>query len=49
MRSRIVPGYFDIDLDVLWDAITRDVPRLLGQAQAIRRDPDPRSCALTEF
>jgi uncharacterized protein with HEPN domain len=28
-RNRLIHGYFDIDLDRVWDAITRDVPELI--------------------
>ena len=30
MRDRLVHHYFDIDLDVLWETITADLPRLLS-------------------
>ncbi|MBI2169996.1 MAG: DUF86 domain-containing protein [Actinobacteria bacterium] len=35
MRNRLVHGYFDIDLDLLWDTIERDVPMLAGQILSI--------------
>lgn len=35
MRNRVVHDYFDIDLDVLWAAVTSDVPRLAVQASTI--------------
>jgi uncharacterized protein with HEPN domain len=35
MRDRLVHHYFDIDLDVLWSTVTRDLPDLLA------RLPDP--------
>ncbi|MBI4213132.1 MAG: DUF86 domain-containing protein, partial [Chloroflexi bacterium] len=28
-RNRLVHGYFDIDMDKVWDAITTDVPELV--------------------
>jgi len=28
MRNILVHGYFDIDIDLVWDAATRDVPAL---------------------
>lgn len=28
MRNRVSHGYFDIDLDVVWNTVTRDLPRL---------------------
>lgn len=35
MRNRIVHGYFDVDLDVLWDVVSSEVPRLRAQLMAI--------------
>lgn len=29
MRNRLIHAYFDIDLDVLWNTVTIDVPRLV--------------------
>ena len=29
MRNRLVHGYFDIDLDVVWSTATEDVPELI--------------------
>lgn len=29
MRNRLVHAYFDIDHDILWETVTRDVPDLL--------------------
>lgn len=28
MRNRVTHGYFDIDLEVVWNTITRDLPAL---------------------
>jgi Protein of unknown function DUF86 len=28
MRNRVSYGYFDIDLDVVWNTVTRDLPKL---------------------
>jgi len=30
MRDRLVHHYFDINLDVLWQTITEDLPRMLA-------------------
>lgn len=35
MRNRVVHGYFEVDLDLLWDVVTRDVPKLRMQMAAI--------------
>lgn len=31
MRNRIAHGYFDINLDVVWDTVKTALPELLGQ------------------
>lgn len=41
MRNRVVHGYFDIDLDVLWDVVTLDAPRLARHVRAINPDVQP--------
>jgi len=28
MRNVLAHGYFEVDLDIVWDAVSRDVPRL---------------------
>ncbi len=35
MRTILVHRYFDIDTDVVWAAVTEDVPQLKAQVQAI--------------
>jgi uncharacterized protein with HEPN domain len=35
MRDRLVHHYFDINLDVLWQTVTVDLPQLLASAAAI--------------
>jgi len=35
MRNRVVHGYFEVDLNILWDVAIGDVPPLLDQVQAI--------------
>ncbi|MDQ2707558.1 MAG: DUF86 domain-containing protein [Actinomycetota bacterium] len=39
MRNRVVHDYFEIDLDILWAAVTHDVPRLAMQITLILSDP----------
>ncbi|WNV06017.1 DUF86 domain-containing protein [Candidatus Methylospira mobilis] len=36
MRNRIAHGYFDINLDVVWDTVQSALPQLLEQLPAIR-------------
>lgn len=35
MRNRMAHGYFDIDLDVVWDTVQASLPALLRQLIAI--------------
>lgn len=43
MRNRVVHGYFEVDLDILWDVVTLDVPRLAERIRLIQSEytPDP--------
>ena len=34
MRNRITHGYFDIDLDVVWDTVQTALPALIEQLPA---------------
>lgn len=36
MRNRIAHGYFDIDLEVVWNTVQMSLPHLLEQLQALR-------------
>lgn len=38
MRNRIAHGYFDIDLDVVWDTVQNALPGLLGSVQSLLED-----------
>jgi len=38
MRNRIAHGYFDINLDVVWDTVQTALPALLQQLPAVRTD-----------
>lgn len=40
MRNRIAHGYFDINLDVVWDTVQAALPELLKQLPAVRQDAD---------
>jgi len=35
MRNRLIHGYDYVDYDILWDAITTNLPQLLAQLEAI--------------
>lgn len=34
-RNRLAHGYFDIDLDILWEIITQDLPSLVNSIKKI--------------
>lgn len=38
MRNRIAHGYFDINLDVVWDTVQTALPALLNQLSSVRQD-----------
>jgi uncharacterized protein with HEPN domain len=38
MRNRIAHGYFDINLDVVWETVQAALPALLKQLIAVRHD-----------
>jgi uncharacterized protein with HEPN domain len=40
MRNRIAHGYFDINLDVVWETVQTALPNLLVQLKAIRHEAD---------
>lgn len=40
MRNRIAHGYFDINLDVVWDTIQTALPELLKQLPHVLSDAD---------
>ncbi len=35
MHDRLAQGYFDIDLDVVWQTVTSELPPLLSQLESI--------------
>lgn len=43
MRNRIAHGYFDINLDVVWDTVKTALPELLKQLPAVRKSADDES------
>lgn len=40
MRNRIAHGYFDINLDLVWDTVQTALPELLKRLPAVRNDAD---------
>jgi uncharacterized protein with HEPN domain len=35
MRDRLAHGYFDVNLDVVWETVIQDLPKLVGQVEKI--------------
>ncbi len=33
MRNRLIHGYYDINLDIVWETITKDLPPLIAQLE----------------
>jgi uncharacterized protein with HEPN domain len=40
MRNRIAHGYFEINLDVVWDTVQTALPQLLEQLRAVGQHTD---------
>jgi uncharacterized protein with HEPN domain len=40
MRHALVHGYFEIDLDIVWAVIEKDLPALKDALEAILRQPE---------
>lgn len=40
MRHVLVHGYFEIDLDIVWAVIEKDLPALKNAIEAILRQPE---------
>jgi uncharacterized protein with HEPN domain len=40
MRHRLVHDYFDVDLDIVWSTVQRDLPDLVKQLEnALKKEP----------
>ena len=38
MRDRLIHGYFDVNLDILWETVTNDLPPLIDKLEEILAD-----------
>ncbi len=38
MRDKLIHAYFDINLDVVWETVTQDLPSLIAQLEKIVSD-----------
>jgi uncharacterized protein with HEPN domain len=41
MRNRLIHGYFSVDLDILWNTVTQDLPPLIAAFAALELPPPP--------
>jgi uncharacterized protein with HEPN domain len=35
MRDRLIHGYFDVNLDIVWETVNQDLPHLVAQLEQI--------------
>ena len=35
MRDRLIHGYYDVDMDVVWETVTKDLPPLISQLEEV--------------
>lgn len=40
MRNRIAHGYFDINLDTVWETVQVSLPELLAALSRLKTEPD---------
>lgn len=40
-RDRLIHGYFDVDLDIVWQIVTADLPQLILEWERIIIPPEP--------
>jgi uncharacterized protein with HEPN domain len=38
MRDRLIHGYFDVNLDIVWQTVTEDLPSLLYKLESLMTD-----------
>lgn len=43
MRNRMAHGYFDVDLDTVWETVRTALPELMKQLPSVRRDATGRN------
>ena len=41
MRNRVIHRYDDIDMDIVWETVERDIPRLIGQLEGLVSEEQP--------
>jgi len=40
IRNRVIHGYFDVDLDIIWNTVTVNIPPLVGQLERLLNSPE---------
>jgi uncharacterized protein with HEPN domain len=35
MRDRLIHGYYDVDMGVVWETVTKDLPPLISQLEKV--------------
>lgn len=40
MRDRLIHGYFDVDLDIVWETVTKDLPPLIALLERLIVEED---------
>jgi uncharacterized protein with HEPN domain len=35
MRDRLIHGYFDVNLDIVWQTVSHDLPELIAQVEKV--------------
>ena len=35
MRNRVIHRYDDVDMDIVWDTVEQDIPRLIAQLERL--------------
>jgi uncharacterized protein with HEPN domain len=43
MRNRLIHGYFDVDLNILWETASRDIPSLITELAGLTNPPEATS------
>jgi uncharacterized protein with HEPN domain len=45
MRDRLIHGYFDVNLDVVWNTVSQDLPSLVANLENVLSEGNaPRGC-----
>lgn len=40
LRDRLIHGYYDVSLDIVWQTVTEDLPPVIGQIEEIIRSQE---------